>query len=153
MVPIYSNVCTTSSLDYLEHCESLQDDCGVVSVAFIVSCHEIDKLCPLPGVWNVERQRCDGKITDTHQDDTQNAPQQHLDDIQTHNNCYSASPRLSLVTCSAKVVSFPVPCKLIPRSDCETIIGLFQGYPPMDGRPICLPYPGIAHCLIVVCSL
>ena len=76
---MYSNVCTTSSLDYLEHCESLQDDCGVVSVAFIVSGHEIDKLCPLPGVWNVERQRRDGKITDTHQDDTQNVSQQHLD--------------------------------------------------------------------------
>ena len=115
---MYFNVCTTSSLDYLEHCESLQDDCGVVSVAFIVSCHEIDKLCPLPGVWNVERQRCDGKITDTHQDDTQNAPQQHLDDIT--DTSVAVLLLGSLVTCSTKVVSFPVRCKLIPRSDCET---------------------------------
>ena len=75
----YYIVCTSSSLDYLEDFESLQDDCGVVSVAFIVSCHKIDKLCPFPGVWSVERQRCDGKITDAHQDDTQNASQQHLD--------------------------------------------------------------------------
>ena len=80
----YINVCITSSLDYLEHFESLQDDRGVVFVAFVVSGHEIDKLCPLPGVWNVERQWRDGKITDTHQDDTQNVSQQHLDDIQTH---------------------------------------------------------------------
>ena len=92
----YINVCITSSLDYLEHCESLQDDRGVVFVAFVVSGHEIDKLCPLPGVWNVERQRRDGKITDTHQDDTQNAPQQHLDDITdtSDRQCSSASPRL-----------------------------------------------------------
>ena len=76
-------VCATSSLDYLEHFESLQDDCRVVLVAFIVSCHKIDKLCPLPGVWSVERQRHDGKITDTHQVDTQNVSQQHLDEILT----------------------------------------------------------------------